>query len=260
MIRREESGTTWVIHQAAHAVIAGQIAEHWTGTQNMTLAPRDALLIAAGNHDAGWIANEHTPRINAKGQPRTFTEMGLNEHFAIWEHSIQSVFAQNRYAGLLTSMHCTALYEQRLRFVADPPGDRAQIEAFLARWHAWQDALINALKNHPLYALAVGPQPLADNLRLLQVWDYLSLVLCMSPVHEQALDDVPLGNGARGDIDIAGNGERGMTLDPFPLDQPLRLWIDARQVIGGPFESDEALQFAMKDVPYKPLAFEITPL
>lgn len=260
MIRREEGEMTWVIHQAAHAFIAGQIAQHWTGTDGMTISPREALEIAAFNHDAGWIAAEQHPHINADGQPSTFTEMPLGEHFSIWESSIESNFAQHRYAGLLTSLHCTALYEQRLRFVADPPDDRARIEAFMIKRRVWQDALIASLKSHPVYAVAVEPQALADNLRLLQVWDYLSLLLCMSPVHEQSLDDVPLANATRGDLDIAASGQRGMTLDPFPLDEPLTLWIDARQVIGGPFADEAQLGAALADVPYKPLAFEINPL
>jgi hypothetical protein len=157
-------------------------------------------------------------------------------------------------------MHCTALYEQRLRFVADSPQDRARIDAYIIKRRVWQNALITALRNHPLYALAVEAGPLADNLRLLQVWDYLSLALCMSPVHEQAIDDVPLGATTRDVLNLAGSDQRGMTLDPFPLDQPLRLWLDARQVLGGPFDSDTDLQRALTDVPYKPLAFEINPL
>ncbi len=260
MIRREEGDTTWVIHQAAHALIVGQIAHHWAGSNGMTISPREALLIAAFNHDAGWFANEQHIGINADGQPRTFTEMPLDEHFDIWERSIESTFTQHRYAGLLTSLHCSALYAQRLRFVADPPDDRARIEAFMIRRRVWQDTLIDALKSHPVYAVAVEPEVLACNLRLLQVWDYLSLLLCMSPVHEQALDDVPLGKGRRGDLDIAASGLRGMTLDPFPLDEPLTLWIDARQVIGGPFADDAHLRAAIAGVPYKPLAFEINPL
>lgn len=258
MIRREESETTWLIHQAAHAFIAGQIAEHWVGALSYT--PREELLIAAYNHDAGWAAFEQQPRVNAQGWPRTFTEMDLDDHFTIWEHSIRAVFAQNRYAGLLTSLHCTALYDQRLRFLADPPDARKRIQHFLDTWRDWQKTLTAALAPHPRYGLAVEEARRTENLRLLQVWDYLSLLLCMSPVHEQALEDVPMANGERHVLTIAANGPRGIAIDPYPLDQPLTLWIDARQVIGGPFASDPALQQALESLPYKPLVFEITPL
>lgn len=254
MIRREESDSTWFIHQAAHAYIAGQIAVHWASG---ALSPREELLLAATYHDAGWVRAERQPRINPQGQPRTFTEMELDEHFGIWRSSIERVLNLNRYAGLLTSLHCAALYEQRLRFIDDPPKDRKRIEAFLAERYAWHESLIAALKDHPRYALAVEPDPLATNLRLLQVWDYLSLMLCMSPVHEQSLDNVPLGNGTRAALRIAASGTRGMTLDPFPLEAPLTLWIDARPVIGGPFENDAALQQALTDAPYRPLVFEV---
>lgn len=257
MIRREEADSTWVIHQAAHTYIAGQLAAHWVGDGSVALHPREELLLTAAYHDAGWAHAERQPRINAQGQPLTFTEMELDEHFSIWQGSIEAMFNLNRYGGLLTSLHCTALYERRLRYLDDPPADRARIEAFLDRRYQWQDELIAALKDHPRYALAVEAGLLAENLRLLQVWDYLSLMLCMTAVHEQTIEDVPLGSGQRASLRIAANGTRGMVIDPCPLDGPVTLWIDARQVIGGPFADDAALQRALDDVPYRPLVFEV---
>lgn len=260
MIRREEPDSIWLIHQAAHAYLSGAIATHWIGDGAMAFAPRDDLILAAHNHDAGWVDAERQIGLNAQGMPRTFTEMPLDGHFTIWEDSIQAVFYQNRYAGLLTSLHCTALYEQRLRFVADPPQDKARIEAFLDRWRCWQDDLTGVLANHPRYSLAVQPNQLAENVRLLQVWDYLSLLLCMSAVREQTLDDVPFNTGMRDTLQIASHGPRGMALDPFPLDEPLTFWIDARQVIGGPFDAASEFQALLADVPYQPLVFELVPL
>jgi len=260
VIRRTEAGMTWLIHQAAHAYIAGKIAAHWVGTQKMALSPRDDLLIAAAFHDAGWYAAEGQPRINAQGQPRTFTEMDLDEHFAIWRASIESVFAQSRYAALLTSLHCAALYALRLRYLDDPPADKKRIEAFLDERYAWQEALIAALRDHPYYALAVMPAALEENLRLLQVWDYLSLLVCMGNVHEQVLEDVPVGNGERATLRLAPAGSRGMALDPFPLDGSLSVWIEGRPVNKGVFTSDAELQEALSGVPYRPLAFEFVPL
>ncbi len=260
MIRRTEAGVTWLIHQAAHAYIAGKLAAHWVGTGGMALVPRDDLLIAATFHDAGWYAAERTPRVNGQGQPRTFTEMDLDEHFAIWRASIESVFAQSRYAGLLTSLHCSALYALRLRYLDDPPADKRRIEAFLDERHAWQEALIAALRDHPLYSRAVTPGALEENLRLLQVWDYLSLLVCMGSVHEQALEDVPVDRGTRATLRVAADGLRGMALDPFPLDGPLTVWIEARPVNKGVFASDTELQDALRGVPYRPLAFEFVPL
>lgn len=260
MIRREEPDAMWVIHQAAHTYISGQIAEHWTGGRAMTPIPRDELLIAAYGHDAGWAAVEQAPRINGAGLPRTFTEMPLEDHFTIWRDSIQSVFVQNRYAALLTSLHCTALYEMRRRFVSDPPSERAAIQTFLDVQHAWECDLIDTLGSHPRYTLAAQPDHLAANVRLLQVWDYLSLLLCMSAVNEQTYEDVPFDYETRGVLQIGAGGQRSMVIDPYPLDQPLTLWIEARQVIGAPFGADMELQAALASVPYKPIVFEVGPL
>jgi hypothetical protein len=260
MIRREEPDAIWLIHQSAHAYISGMIAAHWIGDGTMELAPRNDLILAAYNHDAGWVDAERCLGLNEQGMPRTFTEMPLDDHFAIWQDSIEAVFFQNRYAGLLTSRHCTALYELRLRFVADPPEDKARIQAFLDHWHCWQAEVTGALVNHPFYSLVAQPDRLAENVRLLQVWDYLSLLLGMSAVHEQTLEDIPLNTGVRGTLQVASHGARGMALDPFPLDAPLTCWIEARQIIGGPFNSESNFQTIVAAVPYQSLVFEIVPL
>ncbi len=253
MIRREEPESIWVINQAAHAYLSGQIGEHW----RMAYAPREELLIAAYTHDTGWSAADRTPRLNARGLPRTFTEMDLEEHFTIWLGSINAVFLQNRYAGLLTSLHCSALYDQRLRYIQDNPEDRAKVQSFLGERRAWEKHLINALAEHPRYASAIKADRLAENLRLLQVWDYLSLLLCMGPVNDQTLDDVPLQSGERGVLAAAACGLRGLEIDPFPLDQPLTLWIDARQISRGPFADHSAFQSALEFAPYQPLVLEV---
>lgn len=260
MIRREEADSMWLIHQAAHAYIAGQLAEHWIGNGAIRLEPREELVLAAYAHDSGWAAAEQSLSINRYGQPSTFTEMGLEEHLTIWRRSIETVFAQNRYAALLVSLHCTALYEQRLRYVDDPPAQKARIREFVAERHAWEQRLIATLEPHPRYGLAVQPAHLARNLRLLQVWDYLSLLVCMGPVFEQTLEDVPLDEHERVILRLAANGPRGLAIDPYPLDQPLSVWIDARPIVEGPFESDEAFRDRLAEMAYKPLMFEFEPL
>ncbi len=256
MIRREEPDAVWLIHQTAHTRLAGEIAAHWQAD----FAPREALILAALNHDAGWPEFEQHLRVNAEGWPRSFLEMGAEEHFTIWERSIWAMFVQDRYAGLLTSLHSAALYERRLHVPpADPAARQTEIEAFLGKWRAWQDEVIAALRDHPYYGPAVQPETLKRNLRLLQVWDYLSLMLCWGPVKEDTLAEVPLDDTAC-TLRLAGEGRRTMLLDPYPLDAPLTLWVDARQVVGGPFADDDALQRALAEVPYRPLMFEIKPL
>lgn len=260
MIRRDESESTWLIHQAAHAYISGQLAQHWVGDGSLRIFPREEVLIAAFAHDNGWSRAEECPIINRYGQPATFTEWTLEEHLAIWRESIALVFAQNRYAALLTSLHCSALYDQRLRYVDDPPAQKARIHEFLDERRAWEASLIAALQPHARYGLAVQPEQLAHNLRLLQVWDYLSLLLCMGSVFEQTLEDVPLSEHNRAILRLAASGPRGLALDPFPLDAPLAIWIDARQIVGVPFASTEIFRGRLNDTAYRPLMFEVEPL
>lgn len=260
MIRREEAESMWLIHQAAHAYVAGRIAEHWVGNGSLPLEPREELVLAAYAHDSGWAEAEKCPALNRYGQPATFTEMELDEHLTIWRRSIETVFPQSRYAALLVSLHCTALYEQRLRYVDDPPAQKTQIRSFVSERHAWEQRLISALETHPHYGLAVQHGHLALNLRLLQVWDYLSLLVCMGPVFEQTLEDVPVGEHERAILRIAANGPRGLALDPYPLDQPLAVWIDARPCAEETFDSVDAFRDRLAETSYKPLMLELEPL
>ena len=259
MIRREENGQIWAIRQTVHAFVSGEIAAHWIGTDACAVAPRAELMLAAATHDAGWLAADQQPHINAAGQPRDFMAMDLDQHFAIWRESIAAVFAQNRYAGLLTSLHACALYQMRLDAAGDPPEIREQIAAFLENQRAWEHALIVELSNHPHLSSHVAPDQLARNLRLLQVWDYLSLLLCMGPVREQTIKAVPLAENKNSAIHVAPHGHRGLALTPFPLDQPLTIWVDAQVLAGEPFSSDEALQQSLARAPYAPLALEVCP-
>ena len=72
----------------AHAYVAGQIAAHWA----TPFEPRDEMILAAYNHDAGWAIDEQTPHLNAAGYPRTFTETDPIDHFTIWENNIFAGF------------------------------------------------------------------------------------------------------------------------------------------------------------------------
>ena len=254
MIRREESESMWLIHQAAHAYVAGQIAEHWVGNGTLRLEPREELVLAAYAHDTGWAEAERCPALNRYGQPATFTEMELEEHLAIWQRSIDCVFAQNRYAALLVSLHCTALYEQRLRYVDDPPAQKTRIREFVGERHRWEDSLIAALETHPRYGLAVQPDHLALNRRLLQVWDYLSLLVCMGPVFEQTLEDVPVGEHERA-ILVVANGPR----DCANRIRRSAAVIDARQRAKG--RSSRSMPFGTSwRTSYRPIMFEFAPL
>jgi hypothetical protein len=50
-----------------------------------------------------------------------------------------------------------------------------------------------------------------------------------------------------------------MMLEPFPLDEAITVWIDARQV-AGPFQNQADFQRTLAETPYVPLAFELKKL
>ncbi|HML23834.1 MAG TPA: DUF3891 family protein [Aggregatilinea sp.] len=257
MIRRHEPDAIWLIHQGTHAHLAGQIAARWA-ENGSPITPREELILAAIVHDTGWNAADQAPRLNDKGLPRSFMEMDLQEHMQIWQRSIWGAFAQNRYAGLLTSLHCSALYDMRLNEWNDSPEDREMIAAFLEAQRQWEHGVIADLRDHPRYGDAVAEERLAENLRLLQVWDYLSLLVCMGPDHEETIPNVPVEGGQRTTLRVKPAGTHTIRVEPFPLDTSLMVWIDARRLHGAPFDSDEALRRALDDAAYEPLRLVIT--
>lgn len=255
MIRRHEPGAIWLIHQGAHAFLAAQIAAHWTGLGADAL--REELILTAAVHDAGWTSAEQPPTLNPDGLPRSFMEMPMRQHMQIWRSSIESAFAQNPYAGLLTSLHCTALYAARQANETDAPEDAAAIAEFVAERRGWEEALAIDLRDHPRYSAGAAEGMLAESLRRLQVWDYLSLLACLGPEQDTHLDDVPLADGCRRPLHVTPGEGRQVVVDPFPLDMPLEVWIAARRLPDATFAADDALAEALVEVPYEALHLTI---
>ncbi len=145
----------------------------------------------------------------------------------------------------------------RLNAWNDPPDAREDITAFLESQRRWERGLIAELHDHLRYGAAVTNERLSENLRLLQVWDYLSLLACMGPRQVEMVPNVPFEPGKRVPIQVEPSGMRTIRLEPFPLDGPLTVWLDARRLRGAPFDSEDALQNALDGAAYEPLALAI---
>jgi len=221
MIRRRDDSTI-VIPQTAHGWLAGQLAAQWGNTRFRLATLPNEVRLAAANHDLVWFDWERSPSLNADRRPIDFMEMPIRVHLPIWQDSINGMAAQSRYAGLLVSMHAAALVDMRLkRNPSDSIEARDELHAFCQAQQTWQAEQREALAHVPHFAPGLSPAALADNLRLLQVFDWLSLLLCMDTVIETTIPDVPTAPGQpRATLRMRADGPHRLSLSPWPFARP----------------------------------------
>jgi len=231
MIRRDYEGGLLLIPQTAHAWVSGQLALRWGNGRFARPELWEELVLVAMLHDNGWAEWELAPRIRSDGRPVSFMEMALEEHFAIWQRSAERMQPTSLYGALLISKHASDLYERRLEQNdrGDTPEERDRIHGFVGQQLAFQERVHRTLADHPRYGPALAQEPLADAFRLLQIWDWLSLLLLMGPLPETTLEQVPLGPGERTPIRLAPRDARTLTLEPYPFDEaPFTVRADGR--------------------------------
>ena len=103
------------------------------------------------------------------------------------------------------------------------------MRGFVDQQLAFQERVQRTLADHPRYGPALAQEPLADAFRLLQIWDWLSLLLLMGPLPTATLEDVPLGPGERTTIRLAPRDACTLTLEPYPFGEaPFTVRADGR--------------------------------
>jgi hypothetical protein len=217
------------VGQPAHAWISGQLARNWARDP---VEPWEEVCLAAEQHDVGMAEWDAAPELNREtGRPYSFMEMPLATHLRLWTAAPAKVLPQSRYAALLVSMHGTALYEMR-----DPSrmsaADADAVRAYIASQHELQEHL----------GAGLDRDRLRRNQRLIWLWDFLSLGLCLG-WQGRSLDGVTLGDG---------------TIEPWPLrDDAVTLRCDGRR-LDGRFDDEEEMRTALDAAPWVELRFELS--
>ena len=260
MIRRRDDATR-LITQTAHGWLSGQFAMHWGNEAFQFPALPQDVIMAAANHDNGWMVWEQTPTLNDRGHPIDFLEMPVATHVALWRQGIERLRLQNLYVALLVSMHGRLLVEGRLRNNdQDSPADKGLLEAFSAAQRAWEADIIAQLKTQPYFSPGCETHRLEANLRLLQVFDWFSLLLCMKRLSETVVIDVPAKTpNQRVELRLRPRGDRALTVTPWPFNRPAFVVTVQAHCLPQPvFESCEAFQLAWKSAKIEPLVFKVT--
>ncbi len=166
MLFRTEPSRVLAISQPTHAWISGQILRSWREALGET------LMLAAEQHDIGWLDWETAPTFNPEtGRPHLFREVGAATHSPMWRQGVErALSAWGAHVALLVSRHGGVIYRRyadRHRMnEPDAAAARAYLEAQAPLEAAWAKML------------GLEAAELQKETALVAFSDTLSLALC----------------------------------------------------------------------------------
>jgi hypothetical protein len=227
MIVTPFQGGLLVVAQADHGLQVETFARSWGSSAVAPLAGhRAASVLAARVHDDGWAGWDRYPTLDrGRGQPVAFFDVSPSEHLPLLRAGIAHAAQLDPWAGLLVSLHCAGLYNDRYgtypleelgqRFTAD---ERALVDAFLHEEERRQRALIAQCPDQPQY----GPPAHAPDVRqaylALQIWDRLSLQFALRHGRDVVIGHLPLAPGEVTELTCRHAGSLRLALDPYPFE------------------------------------------
>jgi hypothetical protein len=204
LVRLDDQGAL-AIGQLSHAWLSGQLARAWGNERFPASDPREEIALGAEQHDIGWALFDLEPRYNPdSGLPRTFLELTVEDHLAIWRDAPEHLLSQSLHAALVVSLHGRSLSELRALGAGDHAGAlQAHVQAERVR------------QTELCAVLDVSPDHAQRTQRQMWTWDGLSLALCHG-WRPFTAKDVPARDGLV-DIELRDRGKRAATLEPWPF-------------------------------------------
>ena len=284
LVTRRQGGLCLITHPE-HGRIAGELCRHWGNARFEAPAHREALVIAATHHDDGWYELDGRPSFNPEhARPAHFLELPLEVTVAPYGRGVDSVYARDRHAGALVSMHWAGLYhtrfglhggepvrhplavevvvEQDHRRVAalrDAWGGRGRRSEFERQtWYAYE--LLQALD---LMSLALG---LVDTSQPMRGGDSVSVPQTLARIEQprevRSIPMVPVAPGGpylTVTLRVTAPGE--VVLDPYPFSEAgFELELSARRIDDRPYDSAEDAASAYHGAPLDPIAIRVGPI
>lgn len=264
MVIRPDLGLLCLTEQPEHARMTGELVEAWGGNGFEPVGPIDAVRLAAEMHDAGWAEFDAEPLVNpATQRPYSFLDIPQNVHVAAHTRTVERASQADPYAGLLTSLHSAGLYRRRYGYLPHIPFRPVapEHEAAVDRFLAEQDQLQDDLQ----YLLRPEAEELWTHYRWFQLWDALSLYVCM--LHAENVGDglllarVPFRpGGPETDLHLKALGDARFGVAPWPF-KPAQLALrwQARLLPDQPYTSDAALRAAYAAAPLQQQTVTLVP-
>jgi hypothetical protein len=222
MIIQERDGELLVFRQTDHALLSGAFAAAWGNETVPVPHRRESTVVAAFRHDDGWADWELRPTLDDEGRAVDFIHIPVREHVELYKRGIDLVEDEDPYAGLLASLHGERLYTRPFFPGMEPRIEKLEGEALdLARGYVEGER-----RRQERLSLQVegecSARDIEEGWRLLQVWDRLSLLVCMRPLEEGTEQEMPPVSTPDGDVQIMarGIGDGRLALEPYPFNAP----------------------------------------
>jgi hypothetical protein len=267
MIVQEQGDQLILIRQTDHAVLSGFFAREWGNELFQRPEPFESLCLAASEHDNGWREWELQPQIDPKTRlPYSFMSIPTDTHIELYQRGIERVVKADRYAGLLTSMHASGLYD---RARATIPGYSAKyvksteselVSGFLQGLKLQQLRLKVDLRADTASKDFVQEKLLERNSRRVEALDRLSLYFCMNGTpHDSTIESVPVDDeGSEVDWELRPDGANAVSLGPYPFRrEPLQVSILVRRVPKRLYTGSLDFQTTLARAPYTALSFTL---
>jgi hypothetical protein len=207
MLFRTGPSGVLAISQPTHAWISGQILRAWNDD-----ALGEPLMLAAEQHDVGWLDWETAPTFNPEtGRPHLFREIGAAIHSPMWRRGVEHALgAWGAHVALLVSRHGGVIYRRYMDRHRMNDADAAAAEAYLK-----MQAPIEA---GWAKALGLDAAELQKETALIALVDTLSLALCgelKAPIELEA----PTATGGTQTLRLAERPGHSFEfiLSPWPL-------------------------------------------
>lgn len=233
IVRSTESG--WeIVFQAAHALLAAQIALHlqklpavhfWSET-----------LAAIVDHDDLKEAFGHNVYLTELGAPKDFTQFTFTakERFLEVQRRIESGYRAHRWIGLLAARHAEELY--RNAKVSKRLKDLLDLE------HQKRQGTLRDLRS--------STEALEAAYSVLQWCDRMSLILCQNPLPamHRRIEIAALANRQR--YEMWETEDQAVAVDLWPFESKLfTVHVEVRTIHQLAFESDLELEHCLHDSP-----------
>ena len=259
-----------LIDQVEHGRIAGELATAWGNHQFVAANPVGAVALAAAKHDEGWRAIDGALLFDEIAKrPLHFLHMDVETHIPLYRAGVEKVSMQDAYAGLLVGMHWSGIYRGRWqrpkatgRMAKTDADLRLQAEVVRSeeeRWIGVREEVWNEDEPRALFETRLW-----HHYELLQLWDLLSLFLCVTPDEPAPRDPVvPWGPQMSGldhrseavSLPTVGFGPGGdrlnlkarvvargqIELDPFPFAGPFEIDVEVRLLPNREWTQAEAI-------------------
>ena len=166
MLFRDQTSGVLAISQLTHAWISGLILRAWRDRLP------EPLLLAAEQHDIGWLDWETAPSFNPQtGRPHLFREIGAAMHAPMWMKGVERARAAwGAHVALLVLRHGGVIYRRYVDRQRVAEADAAAADQYLASQaqveHAWATML------------RLDDETMRRETALVAFADALSLALC----------------------------------------------------------------------------------